>query len=123
MTSSSALAVTMPRIPRALRRFHHQRFGMSTCPSCACVLELDAAFCGQCGARVRSRRATLVGTIVDDRFRIDAKIAEGGFGSIYRATHVKSRHVVALKVLHAELAADDNLAARFRREGETLASL
>jgi serine/threonine protein kinase len=96
---------------------------MSTCPSCASVLELDAAFCGQCGARVRARRSTLVGTELDGRFHIDAKIAEGGFGSIYRATHLASNHVVALKVLHAELAVDENLAARFRREGETLSSL
>ena len=96
---------------------------MTTCPSCATELELDAVFCGQCGARVRARRTTLVGADLDGRFHVDAKIAEGGFGSIYRATHLASKHVVALKVLHSELAADDNLAARFRREGETLSSL
>ena len=96
---------------------------MNHCPSCACELELDAAFCGQCGARVRARRKTLVGAELDGRFRVDAKIAEGGFGSIYRATHLASRHVVALKVLHSELAQDGSLAARFRREGETLSSL
>ena len=96
---------------------------MSTCPSCATELELDAAFCGQCGARVRARRRTLVGAEVDGRFHVDAKIAEGGFGAVYRATHLASRHVVALKVLHAELAADENLAARFRREGDALSSL
>jgi serine/threonine protein kinase len=120
----STYALTAPRIPSALRRFHQQRStGMSTCPSCQAVLELDAAFCGQCGTRVRARRTTLVGTDLDGRFHIDAKIAEGGFGSIYRATHLASQHLVALKVLHAELAADENLAARFRREGETLSSL
>jgi len=72
---------------------------------------------------VRGRRRTLVGAELDGRFHVDAKIAEGGFGSIYRATHLASRHVVALKVLHSELAADENLAARFRREGDTLSSL
>lgn len=96
---------------------------MSHCPSCASAVEHDAAYCGQCGARVRARRQTLVGTDVGGRFRIDAKIAEGGFGSIYRATHLPSGALVALKVLHAELAADEMLAARFRREGETLQML
>ncbi len=96
---------------------------MTTCPSCTNELELDAAFCGQCGARVRARRKTLVGAELDGRFRVDAKIAEGGFGTIYRATHLSSGHVIALKVLHSDLAADESLAARFRREGATLASL
>src|SRR5688572_20396350 len=123
MSTCTAFAETAPRIPSALKRFHKQRLGMTTCPSCAVDIELDAMFCGQCGARLRARRKTLVGAELDGRFRVDAKIAEGGFGSIYRATHLGSKHVVALKVLHSELAADENLAARFRREGETLASL
>ncbi|MDQ3340507.1 MAG: serine/threonine protein kinase [Myxococcota bacterium] len=72
---------------------------------------------------MRARRSTLVGTDLDGRFHIDAKIAEGGFGSVYRATHLASKHVVALKVLHAELAVDENLSTRFRREGEMLSSL
>jgi serine/threonine-protein kinase len=96
---------------------------MNHCPSCTSVLELDAVYCGQCGARVRARRSTLVGTDLDGRFHIDEKIAEGGFGTIYRATHLPTNQLVALKVLHAELAADEMLAARFRREGDTLQSL
>ena len=96
---------------------------MIICPSCATQHEQDAVFCGNCGARVRSRRRTLVGAELDGRFHVEAKIAEGGFGSIYRATHLASGHVVALKVLHGELAADESLAARFRREGEALSSL
>ena len=96
---------------------------MSTCSSCANEIEVDAAYCGHCGARVRARKNTLVGTELDGRFRVDSKIAEGGFGAIYRGTHLASKHVVALKVLHAELALDESLAARFRREGETLSML
>jgi eukaryotic-like serine/threonine-protein kinase len=95
---------------------------MTTCPSCTIDLDQDATYCGLCGRRVRARRGTLVGTRLNDRYRIDAKIAEGGFGAIYRATHVDG-HEVALKVLHADLASDPSLAARFRREGATLASL
>jgi serine/threonine-protein kinase len=65
----------------------------------------------------------LVGTIFDKRFRIDEKLAAGGFGAIYRATHVKSGHQVALKVLLPSLAQDLGVLARFRREGKTLTSL
>ena len=66
----------------------------------------------------------LLGAVLDRRFRIDFRIAAGGFGAIYRATHVKSGHQVALKVLHADLATSDaRVIARFRREGDTLKQL
>ncbi|HEY5928374.1 MAG TPA: protein kinase [Kofleriaceae bacterium] len=65
----------------------------------------------------------LVGTIFDKRFRVEEKIASGGFGAIYRATHVKSQHRVALKVLLPSLAKDLGVVARFRREGDTLTAL
>ncbi len=95
-----------------------------TCPACGCHLdEADAAFCGNCGASTHGRRTTLLGMILDERYRVDAKIAEGGFGSIYRATHVASGLDVALKVLHADLASDASLATRFRREAACLERL
>ena len=72
---------------------------------------------------VFERRDPLIGNKLDDRFRIDAKLAAGGFGAIYRATDLRSGREIALKVLHANLAADSSLVARFRREGETLTSL
>jgi serine/threonine protein kinase len=65
----------------------------------------------------------LVGTIFDKRFRIDERLAAGGFGAIYRATHVKSGHQIALKIVHPTLASDLGVLARFRREGTTLTAL
>ena len=65
----------------------------------------------------------LVGSIFDRRFRIDFRIAIGGFGAIYHATHVHSGHQIALKVLHPRLTADPGVLARFRREGDTLTRL
>ena len=65
----------------------------------------------------------LVGTVLDQRFRIDCQLAAGGFGAIYRATDMLSDAEVALKVLLPRLARDPMVVARFRREGQTLASL
>ncbi len=65
----------------------------------------------------------LLGSVLDRRYRIDARIAAGGFGAIYRATHVGSGHEVALKVLHQRLATDRGVVARFRREGATMTAL
>ena len=72
---------------------------------------------------VIERRDPLIGTVLDRRFRIDFRLAAGGFGAIYRATHLQSNHEVALKVLHPDLAMDPRVIARFRREGATLANL
>ena len=96
---------------------------MMACTTCSGPIEAGAGFCGICGCRARARRTTLVGGVLDDRYQIDAKLAEGGFGSIYQATHIASGLDVALKVLHADLAADPNLATRFRREGAALSRL
>jgi serine/threonine-protein kinase len=72
---------------------------------------------------VIERRDPLIGTVLDRRFRIDFRLAAGGFGAIYRATHLQSNHEIALKVLHPDLALDPRVIARFRREGATLANL
>jgi serine/threonine protein kinase len=65
----------------------------------------------------------LLGEVFDRRFRVEARIAAGGFGAIYRATHLKSGHQFALKVLHPNLTSAPDVVARFRREGAALTLL
>jgi serine/threonine-protein kinase len=72
---------------------------------------------------VVQRLDPLLGEMFDRRFRIEAKIAAGGFGAIYRATHIKSGHQFALKILHSNLTNDPGVVARFRREGAALTLL
>ena len=54
------------------------------------------------------------------RFRVDAQIAQGGMGVVYRGFDLKIDHPIAIKVLRPD--AIDN-AARFEREATILASL
>jgi serine/threonine protein kinase len=93
-----------------------------SCTACTAKVPEHAAYCGVCGART-GKRDSLTGMMFDGRFRVGAKIASGGFGSIYRARDASTNAPVALKVLHADLASDATLAARFRREAAVLASL
>jgi serine/threonine protein kinase len=72
---------------------------------------------------VVQRLDPLLGELFDRRFRIEVKIAAGGFGAIYRAIHIKSGHQFALKILHANLTSDPGVVARFRREGAALTLL
>ncbi len=66
---------------------------------------------------------TLIGTVFQDRYRVDALLGSGGMGSVYRATQIRVGRQVALKVINAELAFDLAVVARFQREGRAIASL
>lgn len=56
-------------------------------------------------------------------YRIEALIARGGMGVVYRATHLGLERPVALKVISRELADRDGFRERFLRESRLAASL
>ena len=56
-------------------------------------------------------------------YRIDALIARGGMGVVYRATHLALERPVALKVIARELADDEGFRERFLRESRLAARL
>ncbi|MBX3159551.1 MAG: protein kinase [Deltaproteobacteria bacterium] len=62
-------------------------------------------------------------TVLNNRFKVESKIGEGGFGAVYRGSQLATGRKVALKLLHPEMTKDDNLVARFKREGEVLCKL
>ncbi len=64
----------------------------------------------------RSRAATLVGTVISQRYRIVDLLAMGGVGAVYLAEHVHMQKHVAVKVLHPDSAGLPDLVARFERE-------
>jgi DNA-binding beta-propeller fold protein YncE/tRNA A-37 threonylcarbamoyl transferase component Bud32 len=56
-------------------------------------------------------------------YRVDALIARGGMGIVYRATHLALERQVALKVIARHLADDDSFRERFLRESRLAARL
>lgn len=64
----------------------------------------------------------LVGTVVAGRFRIERRLAEGGFGAVYRAMQLSIGRAVALKLLNPG-AGDAAAPARFAREARALGRL
>jgi serine/threonine protein kinase len=62
--------------------------------------------------RARSR----VGTLLNEKWRLDSLLGIGGMAAVYGATHRNGKRA-ALKMLHPELVADPALVARFLREG------
>ncbi len=63
------------------------------------------------------------GTLLEERFRIEAHIASGGMGEVYRAAHVHLKRPVALKLLKRALTSDQDMWARFQREAELVSQL
>jgi serine/threonine protein kinase len=56
-------------------------------------------------------------------FRIERTLGHGGMGIVYLATELRLDRQVALKVIRADLAGDDDFRARFRSESRTAASV
>lgn len=56
------------------------------------------------------------GRIVDDRYRVQEKIGEGGMGAVYAAEHLTLHKQVAFKTILPQYARDGEVSARFERE-------
>jgi serine/threonine-protein kinase len=93
---------------------------MKTCPTCGRQYADTTTLCPADGEVLRraGNDDRLVGQVLAGKYRIDDKIDEGGMGCVYRATHVLMEKVVAVKVLHPALAADDKIVQRFTREAK-----
>ncbi len=59
----------------------------------------------------------------NNRYRLDSKLGEGGMATVYCGTDTVLRRRVAIKVLRAQYAADDEFVRRFYQEAESAARL
>lgn len=65
----------------------------------------------------------MIDTLLAGRYRLDARLGEGGMAVVYKAMDVVLNRVVAVKVLRDQYAGDDEFVERFRREAQAAASL
>ena len=63
------------------------------------------------------------GTMIDDRYRIVARLGSGGMADVYCAEDSQLGRRVALKILYDRFAEDDEFVERFRREASHAAGL
>jgi serine/threonine protein kinase/beta-lactam-binding protein with PASTA domain len=65
----------------------------------------------------------LVGRLLDGRYQVEAQVAMGGMATVYRAMDIRLDRQVALKVMHADLARDEEFVNRFIGEAKSVARL
>ncbi|MEP7340928.1 MAG: SUMF1/EgtB/PvdO family nonheme iron enzyme, partial [Acidobacteriota bacterium] len=111
-----------------------------TCPHCGNQVASTTRFCGKCGGEIpiappaevipvavaappNHQADGLIGSTLEGKYRIEAKLGAGGMGAVYRATRLLIGDEVAIKVLHAEQVADPQAIERFRREAQAAARL
>jgi hypothetical protein len=63
----------------------------------------------------------LIGTTIEGRYKVEAVLAQGGMGTVFRATHLTLSRPVALKILRPDLESDQT--QRFLREANIVAQL
>ena len=129
-----------PTTPTLALRWYHGHaldpaHGQAACPACGAALDQGARYCGACGSAIAPTRSSqhqaqtappprnIIGHEVGGRYRILAKLGEGGMGAVYRAEQISLKRVVALKVLKPELSAEPGLVRRFNAEATLAAKL
>jgi len=59
-----------------------------------------------------------IGQVIDGKYRVVKLLGKGGMGAVYLAEHMVIGRRVALKVLHGNVAENENAVARFEREAQ-----
>jgi serine/threonine protein kinase len=67
--------------------------------------------------------SSMIGEILDGKYRIDHKLGSGGMGNVYLAMHLGTTRIVAVKVIAPRWASDPHFLARFQREAQACGRL
>jgi serine/threonine protein kinase/tetratricopeptide (TPR) repeat protein len=108
----------MLKCPQCGREFPS---GASVCPDDGSTLRADATVSGD--TSYAPTPDPLAGVVLDDKYRLDERLGEGGMGAVYRATHLLIERPVAVKVLSQRLVTDESARERFRREARAAGRL
>lgn len=65
----------------------------------------------------------LIGKVLDNAFRVDKLLGEGGMGAVYKGHDVALDRDVAIKVMHPHVARQEGFRERFLQEARAIALL
>jgi serine/threonine protein kinase len=91
---------------------------MKYCTLCKAKYEDSVTFCSIDGEVLEADPASIVNTVLDGQYQMEALLGKGGMGAVYRARHILLGDRVAIKVLPPEVRTNAEWLRRFRREGQ-----
>ena len=91
---------------------------MKYCSSCNAKYDDSVSFCSIDGEVLEADPASIVNTVLDGQYQMEALLGKGGMGAVYRARHILLGDRVAIKVLPPEVRNNAEWLRRFRREGQ-----
>src|SRR5882724_809162 len=91
---------------------------MKHCTVCKAKYDDGVSFCPVDGEVLEEDPSSLVGSVLDGQYQIDAMLGKGGMGAVYRARHILLGDRVAIKILPPEVRNNAEWLRRFRREGQ-----
>jgi len=65
--------------------------------------------------------ADLIGKTLAKRYRVDESLGRGGMAEVYKVWDTRRSTILAMKVLHADLALDNVFVCLFKREASKIA--
>lgn len=91
---------------------------MMECPTCHRLFQPDKRFCSFDGSPLieARERDDYIGYILDNKYQLEERLAEGATGTIYRAVHLQLEAPVAVKLMRRDLVNNPTAIERFRRE-------
>lgn len=97
---------------------------LNFCSSCRTQYPSDTDVCPLDGTKlVPLLQELLVGSLLNDRYKIEAIIGQGSTGVVYRACHKLIGRPVAIKMLNWRLVSDPRSIKRFEREARVTSRL
>ncbi|HEY0077222.1 MAG TPA: protein kinase [Pyrinomonadaceae bacterium] len=90
---------------------------MKVCPKCKEKFENTVGFCPRDGEVLQESLDEMVGQVLDGQYEVEAFIAQGGMGAVYRARHILLGDRVVIKTLRSEMRHNSEWLRRFQREG------
>lgn len=107
---------------KVLAHFEEQQINLvKECPACGACYDSAAEVCVNDGSELTL--AVPVERTIDERYRLDQLLGEGGMGAVYQATDLRLARQVAIKIMTGGLFGDQSALRRFEREARASAKL